>query len=1218
MKKISIIALILLVAVAAFAERSREAIYHVIPSAEKGLNSHISPWLTPENMATEATNVRVNDEYGSVSKRDVMVTEVTANTAAVKGLHRYYQSDGDAFTIAGSGTLLIYDSGVVSTTPVTIQNGLSDGKRWQFITYKDMMIATNGTNLPLKWDGLTTTTENTDNARTAGDLCAELGAPFAQLSSENGGNDLDAEKWYQYKIAFYDGTTYSYSQSRSNPIKTGTAVSATQNLTLTDIPIGPTGTTYRYIYRTEGAANEAAVRADTSFYFVDVVTGNTVTTYNDAYPDATINTNRAPTWLTVTGGVNATPPICKFFDICSERLFEGNVITVTGNTAANDTNYYSSVYWSDDGNPNYFYPTWFIDVRPDDGDQITFLKTFLGILTVGKTNSISKFYTEGSATTDWSLSNPFSFIGCHAPYSAQVTPLGIIYLNRHGLYRFTGQSSELISDAVTTNIEDISPANVAECVGYFWGNEYHLSYTSESSSSATNNRILIYDTVRDAYVLDTKNVDSFVAFNAGTDAGTLYTGSSSTDGVVAANSPTIDLMLKKYKSELDAGTFSSTSSGGTEYSPTLSIITLDNMDTYTSNDLARAGFVVSDNTATRKVPPDLGTGVDDIVTFSSDDSLTSGEYNYTSMTIDAGTTISAGKGTIIKCLGDITVNGYLYCGGDLTIYAHTITVGAAGRIVGDLTLRANTITNNGTITGDMGLIGTWAFYAGGAGTGAGLASMYDDNWTTNAVEIQYADTGVSCTFPFIADIETVKYSTAGVHNPGAPGTVAHTISLDGSTIASHSNTFTNTQVSVPGKDSTSGMNCYISCSSAGDYGYLREVQMYLGTPTIDYINGSLGTIRPTPATSDTTDFINICDTFSEDDIVNQGDYSLKWVIPGTLIVTGNTITKTISATDLSSPTYIAVDLYALQTGTNLKFGLGEGSLTNFIDLPVTTSNTWETVLIDISGIADADINATTRIGFKCFNTVTGNVVYFDNIKVVATTGTWTSPVYTVNAASFKKLYWNENLNTYGDVKWGIRTGNTTPPDATWTTWTASSYTTPTGSDISAETGATYCQLMVTFNTTDTTNYLYPWLYSADGFVFKFNYSAVGSNYESSVSSVWETGWRNFGVPGARKWIKRVKVYYTGEAGTLSVNIKGDDYNIDQTFNIDMSVLPDSDVTDRYTGTPYEKIYTWQPPVNSSDENSLISELFKFKVSHSGTDDWTITKVQVLYETQEDY
>ena len=538
--KIAILALVFL-HYSALGARSEDRVVYVIPSAEKGLVSHVSALMTPENAATEVTNIRINKQYGSIASRNILVSELDGGTGPINALHRFYTSAGTSYTVFASTTLLQYDA---SGTATTLYSGLTDGKRWQFVTYKDLCIGGNGYNQPMKWDGLTLTTADTTGARTAGDLMAELGAPFAQLDT---GTTLTAAKWYQYTVVHYDGTTYRHTKDattslpcRSNPLLTGATVSSVK---LTGIPLGPAGTTHRYICRSQANSSRSNCIADTTYKMIKDLANNSTTEWGDSITVG--GEPNSPTWAAMSASdathVSVRPPLGYILEICDERLF------ISGNTTAG---YQSDVYWSEDGKPDIFKATKFVQVRPDDGDKVTFLKTFLGILTVGKTNTIQKFYTTGedvdsSGNVGWYVSNPFSFVGCPAPFSVAVTPVGIFYTSRHGQYNFTGQAATLISDSVTKEIEDISQINIAECVGYYWNNEYHLAYVSESAGGSTNNRVLVYDLVRNGWVVDTKNVNCFAAFNSGADYGTLYSGSSTTDGYVFAHSPTLYSLSKR-------------------------------------------------------------------------------------------------------------------------------------------------------------------------------------------------------------------------------------------------------------------------------------------------------------------------------------------------------------------------------------------------------------------------------------------------------------------------------------------------------------------------------------------------------------------------------------------------------------------------------------------------------------------------------------------------
>lgn len=543
---------------AAFAQTDSQSGIWDITDFSGGLQSHISPFDTPKKAFTDALNVRVNTKYGAIAKRSKMLLLSQCHSAPVKSLYRYYKSDNTTYILQTSSTYLDYISDT-SGTCTQLLTGLTDGKRWNWVTYKDVAIGTNGTDAAIKWDGALTTTADTAGARTAGDLVAQLGAPFAKLAA---GTDLTSAKWYQYRVAFYDGSVYKYSTARSNPILTGATV---HDINLSDIPLGPTGTTSRIIYRTLGDNSRTAVLADTTFYKVASISDNSTRTYSDTASDATISADAAPTWATVSAGINATPPKSRFAVIHQERLFLGNDPsgTVSGK---------STIYWSDILNPDYFNTaTDYELVRPDDGDEITVLKNLYNILTIGKTNTWSKFYTDSTTSSAWTLSDPFDYNGAVAPYSAVNGTGGIYYVSRFGLRVFNGQTSQLISDVVTDKVRDINPTNLNEVVGAFQDNQYQVSYTSSDSGSAINDQVLVLDLTRNAYVLDAKNIDSFAVFSSSTDTGTLYSGSSSTDGAVYAHSASFSTLTERYKSDLDAGTFSSTRSNGTEDDSTLSL-----------------------------------------------------------------------------------------------------------------------------------------------------------------------------------------------------------------------------------------------------------------------------------------------------------------------------------------------------------------------------------------------------------------------------------------------------------------------------------------------------------------------------------------------------------------------------------------------------------------------------------------------------------------------
>lgn len=785
------------------------------------LQSMVNPYIMPSKGAVEARNLRANDRFATLAKREKMLQFGTLGSFPIKSLFRYYKSDDTKYLIATGSTSIFVDSNDDGTFE-TLLDQVSTGKRWQFETYKDKLIMVNGTDRPKKYDGKTTTTANTDGARTASILAADLGAPFAEL---NTGANLDASSWYQYKIAFYDGSTYKWSDARSNPILTGSSV---QDISLTDIPLGPAGTTQRVIYRTEGKATRTAVEATTSFYRVATIANNTATTYNDAITDAAILADTAPTWATASAGTEVTPPVFKFIVIHKEHLFGANI---QGGR--------SDIYWSKAGLPDYFDSgTDFDEIRPDDGDQITSLKTLLGLLVVLKTNTVQKYLTDTTDTTLWRATDPFSFVGCPAPYTPQNTPLGIVYLARDGLYLFNGENSQMISDVVTPEIKDISPGNLTETVAVYNNNEYHLSYASSASGSGINDVVMVLDTVRNSYVLDDKNIDSFAVLGSGTDFGTIFGGSSDSDGKISVFSDAPDTLNFRYKSDLEEGTTDTATIFGTEDAP-----------------------------------------------------------------------------------------------------------------------------------------------------------FIDIGWDTT--------------------LDTAAYSAVTINT----------------------------------------------------------------TSTIAGIN-------------------------------------------------------------------------------------------------------W----------AEAIIDRPRKTGY------------------------WYSPITQIDADSLIKLYWNEDLGGTGDVTFAIRSGASAAAVAS-ASW-SSEFTNPNGSDISALTANTWVQMRATLTTSDITET--PLLFQADSFVIRLSYNKQGSTGESSILTQWKSGFNNFGIPFHKKRIKAIEVHYTGTTGTLTVALANSEGDISQSFDINLATLPGDSTTDAYTGNSANRIYTWNPPLNSVTDPSPIGEFWQFTVSENGTEQWKIYRIKILYDTEEYY
>lgn len=478
-----------------------------------GLNTKLNSLNTPNNQCTIAENVRFSGDVTTLEKRTPTLTygTVTPSTDTILGIFRQYITGGDKVLLAHHDDKI--DIGNDTTGAFTNVLTLTEaGHRSQWLQWHDLAIMTDGYNQPVKYDGTTATYLGT---------CAAVDA----------GSGAGPDGTYTYKVAFY---TASYNVGLGVVSPSVTVID--NDINLSQIPIAPDtfmgeDIVGRKIYRiaTGGSTYKLLTNG--------VIANNTATTLTDSDADGALG-------ATYSVAYTEAPPKGKFCTIHNNRLW-----------IAGDPTYPSRVYYSDDSSHDYFPVDNYILARENDGDIVTFIKNFLGVLTVGKENSISKIYTTGSdPVTDWYVSDPFTFVGCSAPYSAVETLVGIIYLSRDGIYKFDGQTSTLISDAVTPEIQNISSSNFLNSVGAFNKNTYYLGYTDGRISSDANNRVLLFNLLRNSYSIDTLSVNCFSVFNGGSDWGALYFGSS-VDGKVSMYEGITNEVVHKKHSDFDLGTF---------------------------------------------------------------------------------------------------------------------------------------------------------------------------------------------------------------------------------------------------------------------------------------------------------------------------------------------------------------------------------------------------------------------------------------------------------------------------------------------------------------------------------------------------------------------------------------------------------------------------------------------------------------------------------------
>lgn len=119
--------------------------------------------------------------------------------------------------------------------------------------------------------------------------------------------------------------------------------------------------------------------------------------------------------------------------------------------------------------------------------------------------------------------------------------------------------------------------------------------------------------------------------------------------------------------------------------------------------------------------------------------------------------------------------------------------------------------------------------------------------------------------------------------------------------------------------------------------------------------------------------------FSEAALKTQGNYALKCVAAQTTSL-NKTLTRTIaSPIDLTGVSTIGFDIRASRTGSNIKLGIHDsGGVWTELTPNITVAGSFQNVIWDISGVADANKNAIDQVRITVANADAANTFYLDN------------------------------------------------------------------------------------------------------------------------------------------------------------------------------------------------------------------------------------------------
>lgn len=182
------------------------------------------------------------------------------------------------------------------------------------------------------------------------------------------------------------------------------------------------------------------------------------------------------------------------------RLVCGGFSSKTGGPGGAESSP-SHVYFSEEGNPESFESTAYIQFTPGDGEKVQAVVTWREFVFVFKE---SKFFVITDQARDSENKPEFVFqtietgVGLASPRAVCIHQSGVYFMGREGIYRTTGSEPEQISDLVEpiwsgdTSLfykgGTLAFSEITNCAMETWDEKIYLSFPTSSA----NNRQLVY------------------------------------------------------------------------------------------------------------------------------------------------------------------------------------------------------------------------------------------------------------------------------------------------------------------------------------------------------------------------------------------------------------------------------------------------------------------------------------------------------------------------------------------------------------------------------------------------------------------------------------------------------------------------------------------------------------------------------------------------------
>lgn len=461
------------------------------------VDSHdIAPGESPDDLNMDG------ETPGLIRKRRGIVkfSPLHLGADAITGLYRYYKQNSDRHLLAFCGSQLWGGPGTPPALSV-INSGYTPGTFMTFGTMQDWCYSANHEDLSYRWDGSSLARVGVS----APFLDNTGGPPFHNPNAAANGR-LTANAWYYYRYRFVYGKLGASNISPEvwerqavglNAILVAGLESLLPGSGSSIIPAEAGRPTKIEVWRSLGQPASIFIALDERmaytipYYYVDTILvppagpinyidvkgddelvreypGNS---FSEPYVDLMA---AGVSWVSLFDKGYVWTPRAKYIAEHKNRMWFGNVKEVSFDSLGAQTveDFNSRVYWSRAYQPDNFED--FLDVFPEDGDNVTGLASVREHLVVFKNTHTYAIFGTGPSDFDVRLIDPA--VGCVAPRSIASLDSSVFFLGQDGVYAYGGGGAVArVSDKIRPDILAIASENREFAAGGSWQGRYYLA-----------------------------------------------------------------------------------------------------------------------------------------------------------------------------------------------------------------------------------------------------------------------------------------------------------------------------------------------------------------------------------------------------------------------------------------------------------------------------------------------------------------------------------------------------------------------------------------------------------------------------------------------------------------------------------------------------------------------------------------------------------------------